>query len=115
MLVVHKIAFTLPKAGYYTMPEYYGRLKSSSIKGNILVIILWESMKEQTHMIKTTEFCGVVYYEDSAVMRFMHYGSVHVAFERNKAVSDTFAKVVKDLFNPPPKDTGGELIDLLAA
>jgi len=97
------------------MPEYYGRLKSISVKGNILVIILWERMKEQTHMIKTTEFCGVVYYEDSAIMRFVHYGSVHVAFENNQVLSDVFAKVLKDLFDPAPKDTGGECIDLLAA
>ena len=97
------------------MPEYYGNLKSISIKGNILAIIMSHNMNEQTHMIKTSEFCGVLYHQDSAVMKFVHYDPVHVVFQQNRKLSEDFAKVLKDLFGPAPKDTVGEFIDLLAA
>ena len=98
------------------MPEHYGDLKSISIKGNMLCIIMQHNLNEQTLIIKTSEFCGVNYYQNSAVMSFTHYPSVHLVFNPgDKKNIDDFSKVLKELFGPAPKDAVGDFIDLLTA
>lgn len=89
------------------MPRYEGHstegeFKKIEINGNTLIITL-EQYGTHVHMIKTSEFCGIVYNDAGAIIHFIHYPSILMkGFRRGgeKIITKLFgSEITGDLLN----------------
>ena len=87
------------------MPEYTGDFKKIEISGNTLIITL-DQYGTHMHMIKTSEFCGIVYGGGSAQLNFIHYPSIVL---RGFSSWEEPAKIIKKLFG---SEITGDLLNL---
>jgi hypothetical protein len=86
-------------------PGYTGDFKKIEITGNTLIITL-DQYGKRVHMIKISEFCGIVYTADGAHLHFIHYPSV---FLKGFGEWHESAKIVKKLFG---LEVTGDLLSL---
>jgi len=86
------------------MPGSEGDFKKIEISGNTLIITL-DQYGGIVHMIKTSEFCGIVYTGGGAIIHFIHYPSIYMkGFSSWKD-----EKTIKKLFT---LDVTGDLLSL---
>jgi hypothetical protein len=82
-----------------------GVFKKIEINGNTLIITL-EQYETHVHMIKTSEFCGIVYNGAGAIIHFIHYPSILMkGFSRG----GESAKIITKLFG---SEITGDLLNL---